>query len=162
METVITELGFAEADAQLEQMILRAISLEATAFPVIAEDFRRMQAKRFDNNGPGWAPLAASTIARKSRKGYPTNKILHATGVLRDSLTKSGAPGSVVRVTPDELFMGTHVPYAQYHQQGTKRMPKRVIVDIGEEDAARWGRILQGALGDTSVVSAALDSAIVG
>lgn len=161
METVITEIGMAEADANLSQAILRATTLEATAFPVIAEDFRRMQAKRFDAEGPGWAPLAPSTLARKARKGYPET-ILHATGILRDSLTKVNAPGSVVRMLPDEIFIGTRVPYGTYHQTGTDKMPQRKIVDLGEDDAARWGSILQRALGPTSVVSSALDAAVVG
>lgn len=161
METVLSTVGFSEADANLSEMIVRATTLEATAFPAIAGDFRRMMRQRFDDEGPGWEPLAASTLARKAKKGYPPD-ILHATGVLRDSLTKTGAAGSVVRITPDELFIGTSDPVARHHQDGTPKMPQRKIVDLGPDESARWGSILQRALGGSSVVSAALDEAVVG
>lgn len=161
METVITSLGFGDAGATLSEMILRAGMLERTAFPAVVADFRRDQAQRFDVSGPGWAPLAPSTLARKRQRGQPPDPLI-ATGALRDSLTKSGAAGSVVRITPDEVFVGTELPHARYHQEGTRRMPQRTLVDVDEGTVERWGAIVQAALAGSSVVAADLDAAVVG
>ncbi len=57
-------------------------------------------------DGAAWAPLAASTLARKKN-----SKILTETGRLRGSVTYQATATSVV--------VGTNVQYARYHQFGT-------------------------------------------
>lgn len=113
----------------------------------------RIEQERWDNEGPGWAALAQSTLEQKSRRGYPSD-ILVATGDLRDSLVD---PSRAAREEGRALVWATDVPYAGYHQDGTTRMPARPIIeiDVAERrdlerevvawvnDVARktWGRI---------------------
>jgi phage gpG-like protein len=95
------------------------------AFRLIVDDFRTFEAERFDSEGDGtWKPLQPQTIAEKARKGLDP-RILHATGRLRLSLTKKGAPGSYSRVYPNFMLFGSTVPYAHFLQTGTRRMPAR-------------------------------------
>lgn len=80
-----------------------------------------------------WAPLAQSTIADRLRRGYDAGPILERTGQLRQSTTERGTPGNVFIVAANGVEVGTLTPYAKYHQSGTRRMPKRVIVGLTPE-----------------------------
>jgi phage gpG-like protein len=61
--------------------------------------------------------------------------ILRDTGKLLRSLTPgieepptlSGSPGQIVRTGAGNLIVGTNVPYAEYHQQGTNNMTARPL-----------------------------------
>ena len=76
------------------------------------------RAKRtIGTNKEMWAPLAASTIADKARKGYAIPKPLLRTGELKDSIqyTARGLEGCV----------GSDLNKALYLEMGTSRMPPR-------------------------------------
>ena len=90
--------------------------------------------------GP-WAPLDPMYAARKRAQGFGS-KILVRTGRLRDSLTSRGAD-AVFDPQPLSVAVGTGVPYAGYHQTGTRRMPKREPVRISETQARGWVRLIQ-------------------
>ena len=98
-----------------------------TLFPFLAtleqthgQQFRSQQ----DSSGAAWAPLAASTIARKRH-----SRILYETGALEASL--AGNTGDSVRaVSHRGLLFGTQVEYAGFHQEGTSRMPARPPVGM--------------------------------
>jgi phage gpG-like protein len=79
--------------------------------------------------GGGWAPLAPSTIADRVRKGYGAGPILYRTGALANSLSGDNS-GAIKEVTPASVTVGTAVPYAGYHQTGTKKMPMRRIIGL--------------------------------
>jgi phage gpG-like protein len=149
-------IGENTAGALLESLAAKAASVHLTAFPAIREDFQAMEARRFGAEGPGWAPLRPATIAIKTRRGYPQpDSILYGTGALMFSLT-GDTNDSVFETGPDEVFIGTSVPYAQYHQWGPRQikvfgrgsatLPQRKIVDLQPEDAVRWAAIIQAAL----------------
>lgn len=104
----------------------------------VAADMRDQVGQRFDDEGPGWAPLAASTRAAKGN-----DAILYETGDLSASLTDESQPGGFAIATHDTLHYGSSVPYAGYHQRGTERMPKRKILDFGPEDRRTHIRTLQ-------------------
>lgn len=76
--------------------------------------------------GTPWAPLAASTIARK---GHDT--ILVETTRLKSSLTGK-TQDSIRAVSHRGLLFGTEVPYAIFHQDGG-RLPKREHVGMNNE-----------------------------
>ena len=131
----------------------------APAFAAVYEDFKRIETERFDAEGPGWTPLAASTIARKLRLGQPET-ILEATGRLRASLAQAGA-GSIHRDEGDAFFMGSDVPYAHWHQTGGTtpgRPPQRIAVHIPEAGRVRWATILARYLahGEIGAVTASI------
>jgi phage gpG-like protein len=162
VRTIIEGFGVPGAKNEFTLMRDRAAIIEATAFPAIVADFHRMQRQQFDSGGPRgarWEPLTEQTVRRKAGAG----KLMVRSGALRDSLTDENADGAIVRMMPDALELGTSLPYADYHQRGTEHLPARKLVDIGEDEALRWGRILQRALIPTVVITGPLsDEGIVG
>lgn len=132
-------LGTGQLGKALQMWAERAGHL-APAFKAVAADFRRLETDTFDKEGPGWQPLAASTLARKRAKGL-SEKILEATGALRESLTVEDAEGSIERDEGDSLFVGSNIPYGHWHQTGGTtpgRPPQRKAVQITEADKVRW------------------------
>lgn len=79
-----------------------------------------------DPSGVFYAPLAESTIERKKVK-YPgkTWTILVDEGQMRRSLF-----GRAIR---RGMEFGAAVPYLIYHQQGTKKMPRRAVFPLTED-----------------------------
>lgn len=75
----------------------------------------------------GWAPLSPRYLLWKTAH-YGPKPIMVRTGNLMESLT--GAPMRVSRITPKEAILGTDVRYAHFHQDGTRKMPKRKIVEV--------------------------------
>lgn len=132
-------------DSMADSMVKVAETLHLLAFPAIDIDFRRLSDERFKDEGPGWAPLQPSTVAAKTRKRMPQpERILFGWGTLAESMGGRNS-FSITETTVDSIFMGTSVPYAQYHQQGGGRLPARPVVDITEMDVARWGYIIQAS-----------------
>lgn len=129
----------------------RAIDL-LPAYAAVYQAFRVIEAKRFSGEGPGWAPLAESTVAERVRLGIGgDHPILNRSGAkesgrkggqLRRSLTTKGAKGAVFEPEIDGVFMGTRDPIAGFHQEGTTKMPARPIVDLTEADANVFGSII--------------------
>lgn len=118
--------------------------------------FLAVEAKRFAEQGPGWAALAESTLTEKARKGYPSD-ILVETGALKASLTEEDAEGAVFVPVfgpfTTEITMGTDLKaggrgswadwaLGAFHQMGTSKMPSRPIIDDQEVLAADWAELL--------------------
>ena len=98
------------------------------AFDAIA-DFQAVQwQKQFVSQGAyltgRWSPLSPPYRAWKAIH-YPGKGILVRTGRLQRSLTVR--PFGVERFTKTSVHLGTDVEYAQYHQRGTKNMPRRQL-----------------------------------
>ncbi len=70
-----------------------------------------------------WADLKESSLKRKTG-GY---QILRDTGRLQNSFT--------VQTDKSGVTIGTNVEYAKYHQFGTKKMPKRMLLPDRSYDA---------------------------
>lgn len=98
-----------------------------------AIDFRAKESYLFDAEGAAqgygsWAPLSPKYAEQKRRDGF-TGGILVRTGKLKASLSSVGA-GSITKITPSSLEIGTSIPYAKYHQGGTRRMPARPPIRV--------------------------------
>ncbi len=147
----------------------------APAYEALYATFRRIEQRRFDAEGPGWAPLAESTVAQRGSSHpilvSPLERGGRRSGQLRRSLTTRGAKGAVVEPQPDGLFMGTEDPLAAVHHHGTTRagrghrttIPARPLVDLTETDAEAFSVVLSeyfygfkttGALGAGEMFSA--------
>lgn len=121
----------------------------------------------FRNNfavaGPGWKPLAASTIAEKESLGLPertkkgnvprrlkqngmfsAENILIRTGAGRDSVGQLGARGNISKVTKEGVYVGTQIvndkgkPYMAYHNaggewKGRPNPPQREFLIVTDE-----------------------------
>lgn len=88
--------------------------------------------KRFDENFPKegkelrkpWKKLAASTVRQKVALGFGSKGILERTGTLRKGFQKKVKRFSV-RVFND-------VNYFKFHQQGSRKLPQRVMIKSTE------------------------------
>ena len=110
--------------------------------------FHKIEAARFDAEGPGWAELAESTVKGRHGSAHP---ILVRTGALKKALTDASAPHALLEPMPDGLFMGVDDwVVAAVHQSGTDRagrdhnvhIPARPLVDISEADSEVFTEIL--------------------
>lgn len=141
--------GFGEPQFARELMRFKARGMDmAPAFRKVVKYLRRVESRQFTSQGAnsgGWTPLASSTVAYKAKHGYDP-RILHRTLRLRKSLTREGAPDSVVRISRDEMFYGSSVPYGVFHQRGTRHMPKRRPVELTPAHKVKIVKILQAFL----------------
>lgn len=143
-------------DVQLQRDLLRfneRLTDLTPAWESLADEFLALEKAQFDSQGGfasgGWAPDAPSTLAYKARHGLDP-RVMHATLALRESLTSRGAPGSVRRITPTSMEVGTDVrspegfPYAAAHQAphapGRKR---RRVIELRPVDRERWVKVVQ-------------------
>jgi len=103
---------------------------------VVKSAIRPWLTRQFAEQGQGahgkWAPLSAKYQKQKNKK-YSGQPILVRTGALRDSLLSESNQG---QMTARTLAYGTSIPYALFHQTGTKRgLPARRIFDPEQSDA---------------------------
>lgn len=125
------------------------LAVPTAALEVAGVVLREAIEQQFDSEGGhgsgGWAPLAASTVAEKQKRGL-NPKILQATERLKESLTRRFDSEHVERLSPDALTFGSLVPYGIFHQTGTSRMPQRQPVALTEGDKVRLIKEMQAAL----------------
>ena len=120
-----------------------SLAEQSPALRRIADDFRAMIAQQFATEGRAegtpWAELAPSTLRRRRA----STSILYETGALLRSLTEPGAAGHVEELEGYSLTLGSQLPYAGYHQSGTRRMPARPIIVLSGTRAERWTEIVR-------------------
>jgi phage gpG-like protein len=120
-----------------------SLAEQSPALRRIADDFREMIAQQFATEGRAegtpWAELAPSTLRRRRAR----TSILYETGALLRSLTEPGAAGHVEELEGYSLTLGSQLPYAGYHQSGTRRMPARPIIVLSGTRAERWAEIVR-------------------
>ena len=123
-----------------------SLAEQSPALMRIADDFREMMAQQFASEGQAegtpWAELAPSTLRRRRAR----TSILYQTGALLRSLTGPGAAGHVEELEGYSITLGSRLPYASYHQSGTRRMPARPIIVLSGARAERWTEILRSAI----------------
>lgn len=91
---------------------------------VVAEVFKGLEEYYDKTWGQDSGQVTDATVQRWPNRVGP----LELTGRLRDSLTKSDAPGAVRMITPYGFEFGTAIFYANLLQKGTKKMePHHVI-----------------------------------
>lgn len=146
LRLVLTEHG----GEQTERHLLGLGERAENATPVlrrIAELMRLAEIRWFESEGEGsWPALAESTMTAKDRGGLE-ERILVATGQLRDSLTSEGS-GNIAHIQRDELIFGTSDRTARFHQEGTSRMPQRKPLHMTEAEQKIITRELQRWLVD--------------
>lgn len=145
VDVEVVPLGDRALEDVLAAFEQRAVTI-ARAYTAIVADFRRVERRRFRAEGPGWEPLAPSTVADRQRRGYgPEHPILRRTGALQDSFLEPAAPHAVYRIEPEGFFVGSNDPIAHFHQNGGStdgHPPQRKLVDLDHTDEVRWIAIL--------------------
>lgn len=106
-------------------------------FTLIAADFYRSQTAIFKLKSPGQYPDLSPRYKPAKIKAvgfaYP---ILKRNGFLEIAASVQFGSGNITKINTKELDMGVEesaVPYAKYHQTGTKKMPMRKFLFIGPE-----------------------------
>jgi phage gpG-like protein len=112
------------------------------AWPAVVRKLRQQLRYHFSGEGSTgragkWAALSAP-YAKWKAKHYPGKPILERTGRLRASLVDSGSHDSLEILSPRFVFVGSRVPYAGFHQEGTSRMPRRPPISPTDRDVAEW------------------------
>lgn len=85
---------------------------------------REIETGKHDPEGHPWAPWSDDTANARRRRGNAARGILYDEGTLLHSMSVQVGAASVV--------IGTEVPYAEYLQDGTRRMPARPFLGWGE------------------------------
>lgn len=138
--------GMDKIGANLKARASKAIDLRP-AFDAIADDFAQREKVLFNRGGSvsgfrKWAPLSKAYRERKVAAGYPADTLVR-TGALRASLSVRSHPYFVYRATRSWMKIGTSVPYASYHQTGTRRMPAREPIRITDTQRKTWAKIIE-------------------
>jgi len=134
--------GVAQVEHQLLGMGARAVE-SRPVLAMLMQDLEQIMKNRFAEEGPGWAPLAESTVRRK---GF--SQVGRETDAMMDSLTGEGS-GSVREIFGDELVFGTSVvsengfPYPAAFHEGRAGQPARPIFEIDGSDLRRFSKTVQ-------------------
>jgi phage gpG-like protein len=154
-------------DIQFAQELRRweaAASDMSPVFEAITLDFFAIEHAQFASQGARsarWQELSDNPPGHgykswKSRH-YPGQPIMQREGDLMESLTSPMKAAR--RITADDMFVGTDVSYAVYHQSPLPRtkIPLRRLVSLTESDRRRWRDYLQrflatGEVGTTFMV----------
>lgn len=134
---------------QGEQRLRQALNRLATsiqdyspAWKPITQIFRDAMRGQFatggGRGGKKWAPLSRAYSRWKERVA-PGRPILVLKGDLVLSLTTQTGD-TIQNEQPLSLSLGTKLPYAKYHQNGTRRMPARPLLVILQKDADQMAR----------------------
>jgi phage gpG-like protein len=125
MKMEVEQHGLEKAVADLDKLGDRAKDIRPLGRQlgrIVADSNER----RYSTRGNGrWAPLAASTQARKARAGQDS-RILRATGALHNSLVHPQMNAE----SGTELRFGTDVPYARFADRGTRNEPQRKLMEL--------------------------------
>lgn len=103
------------------------------------------------SDGIKWAPLAKRTLTKKRTGGTGKADALRDTGALLRSLTPgvddrpSGAPGQLFELVAGGVIVGSKLPYAGFHQDGTEHVPARPIVPPDGRIPDAWAPDLEAA-----------------
>lgn len=96
-------------------------------------------------DGAPWLPLKRPRSRRRDKraKGGTGQKPLRDTGLLMASVQgRAGVRGSVKVMGRLSVEQGTSLPYAGYHQFGTRHIPARPFLGVTEKDADRIGMMV--------------------
>jgi phage gpG-like protein len=103
------------------------------------EGFKQFIAQSFAGSrspfGEGWAPLKH----RRPKGHNPNSRPLIDTRALMESVTSDEG---ILELDGQHLRFGTAIPYAGFHQHGTKNIPARVFLGVPEDEATRAADIL--------------------
>lgn len=118
------------------------------AFQALRLRFYAMEIEQFRSSGASGGDLWPSVQPKRSR--YKMNHrprfsplTMVATGALERSLTKLGAKGSRSRITKTSMYVGSTIPYGEFHQKGKGHNPVRKVVQFPEAEKKMWVREMQ-------------------
>jgi phage gpG-like protein len=142
-EKLDVALKGAAADLANFRIVARPVSDEI--YSIERAQFQT-QGQRAGSRWPARSQAYLASLTRLNRSGFRSvAEPLRRTDALFQAVTTRGAPGGVYEESEDSLTLGTSIPYARYHQEGTLRMPQRKIYDLTERDVQGIGRVIKRA-----------------
>jgi phage gpG-like protein len=129
MEVTLEKFGVTETIAILEGVKKRWEDRKTFLEQVGGDVMLVSILRNFDEEGRPmpWAPLAPATIKDRIKHGYGEGPILYRNGTL---LTSNG----ILHLEDDRVMVGTDYVIAGYMQEGSDRMPARIIYLWQDED----------------------------
>lgn len=107
---------------------------------MFADQLRQLMGDVFAREGPGWAPLAAATVAKKG-----SSVIGRETDAMMEALTSKDAEGHLEEFFGDELVFGINLtndegfPYPVAFNDGTRTgQPARQLFSLQHHDLRRF------------------------
>lgn len=91
-----------------------------------------------------WAPLSPAYAEIKSQR-FGDQPILQATGRLYRSLSGK-TTDTIAHYDKQAAEYGSSVPYGEYHQTGTSRMPRRPPIDLSDDQKRTVGLAIRREL----------------
>lgn len=143
-----------DALSRLFQQWETRISDASGAFDEMADLIAANQREWFRTGGQGsWAPRK-EPYHSWMRKKFPKRKVMHGPDrvhhrglQLRDQTTRRAGGGTkfgIEKITPVSMTVGTDLPYAILHDEGTARLPRRrVMAPLDPATEAKMTKILQ-------------------
>lgn len=134
-----TVTGDAQVAGALRTIVGKMTDLRDLYETTLEPEFYTMMERRFATEGgtERWPALSRRYAAWKARN-FPGRRILEREGIMREGLTRRGGRFQVRRLDATTMELGTSARYAQHHQFGTRRMPRRKVIDFAGDDARRW------------------------
>lgn len=119
-------------------------SVGSLRFPLgkISRDIYKDSKKNFVLKGDGKYPSLSEPYKTRKEIRFGKKPILVASGQLRDSVTKPRDANSIRVISDKSLIQGTKVPYANFIQDGTSKMPARKYYFIDNAQSIRFTRII--------------------
>ena len=115
---------------------------------LLSKDFHAHMRQTFSKGGRSkykWAPLTDNPPGRGyasyKRRVRPGRSLLVFDGDLKASLT--GGSKGIYDARARHLVLGSRVPYARYHQDGTRRMVARPLFILTRGVNERWSDIVR-------------------
>lgn len=129
--------GLRRLSAAFERAGAETARLGRHVFPRVITALEGAAKAQFEGEGVGstgsWAALSPKYGAWKARR-FPGAPILQRTRAMMRGLTDSDASTARRVVSDSAMSYGTSgVEYASFHQTGTRKMPARPPIDMGEE-----------------------------
>jgi phage gpG-like protein len=110
-------------------------------WPVIEDDFYAMEKEQFETEGGAggehWVEPSPEYEGWKEAH-YPGRPILERKGDLKRSLTNANDPNTVRIEQRKTLTLGTRIPYAIYHQTGSRDYVQGKSLGQGRDKAGRF------------------------
>jgi phage gpG-like protein len=115
-----------------------------SVWPLVAQEFYQIEEEQFASEGAAglsgkWAPLSAP-YKRWKEIHFPGQPILKLSNAMYESLTSPDAPDSIFLPEPEQLTIGTKVPYGRRHQR------TRPVISMNEEQKRRIQKAIQREL----------------
>lgn len=141
--------GLRRLRAAFERSGAEVANLGKYVYPRVTTALEEATSKQFGDEGSGstgsWAALSPEYAAWKE-KYFPGEPILQRTRALVAGLTDSSSSTARRDISSDAMIFGTSgVSYASFHQTGTKKMPARPPLDMGEDfEASLQAAVMAG------------------